>query len=93
MELPARYDDLTPAERRAAREEYARRQGGLCLHCGERLDRSESSKARRKAVDPKLFPPGFFTRPVHLHHDHRTGLTVGAVHCYCNAVLWQHHGE
>lgn len=31
--------------------------------------------------------------PVHLHHDHKTGLTIGAVHAKCNAVLWQYYGE
>jgi hypothetical protein len=28
-----------------------------------------------------------------LHHCHQTGLTIGAVHAKCNAVLWQYHGE
>jgi hypothetical protein len=30
---------------------------------------------------------------VHLHHSHETGMTIGAVHARCNAVLWQYHGE
>jgi hypothetical protein len=31
--------------------------------------------------------------PVHLQHSHVTGLTEGAVHAFCNAVLWQYEGR
>ena len=31
--------------------------------------------------------------PIHLHHDHDTDLTIGAVHAYCNAILWEYHNE
>ena len=41
----------------------------------------------------EAFPPGFLNHPIHLQHDHDTGLTEGAVHSYCNAVLWQYHGK
>jgi hypothetical protein len=44
-------------------------------------------------INEKIFPPNFFKYPVHLHHDHNTGMTIGAVHAYCNAVLFQYHGE
>jgi hypothetical protein len=40
-----------------------------------------------------LFPKNFLKWPVHLHHSHDTGMTIGAVHSYCNAVLWQYHNE
>jgi hypothetical protein len=40
-----------------------------------------------------LFPELFLKYPVHLHHSHVTGLTIGAVHAYCNAVLWVYHDE
>lgn len=43
-------------------------------------------------IDERLFPKGFFDHPVHLHHNHDTGLTIGAIHCYCNAISWQYHG-
>jgi len=46
-----------------------------------------------KRIDWDLFPPGFLKNPVHLHHNHDTGMTIGAVHAYCNAVLWQYYGE
>lgn len=50
-------------------------------------------KLRGMTVNMKLFPPNFFKHPVHLHHDHQTGMTIGAVHNHCNAVLWQYYGE
>jgi len=30
---------------------------------------------------------------MHLHHNHETDMTEGAVHAYCNAVLWQYEGK
>ena len=47
----------------------------------------------RMYITNSLFPPNFFKWPVHLHHSHDTGMTIGAVHARCNAVLWQYHGE
>jgi hypothetical protein len=47
----------------------------------------------KKKINARLFPPNFFNWPVHLHHCHVTGLTIGAIHCHCNAVLWQYHGQ
>ena len=41
----------------------------------------------------RLFPESFFKYPVHLHHSHDTGKTIGAVHAYCNAVLWEYYGQ
>ena len=46
-----------------------------------------------KWIDEELVPENFFKYPVHLHHSHYTGMTIGAVHANCNAVLWQYHGE
>jgi len=44
-------------------------------------------------IKKSLFPRGFFGYPIHLHHSHDTGMTIGAVHAHCNAVLWQYEGE
>jgi hypothetical protein len=44
-------------------------------------------------IDLDLFPDGFLRYPIHLHHNHETGMTIGAVHSRCNAVLWQYEGE
>ena len=93
IELPINYEKLTPQERRRVREEYVIRQRGLCAHCGKRLDSAASDAIMRKPINTRLFPPSFFKWPVHLHHCHDTGMTIGAVHCHCNAVLWQYHGK
>ncbi len=93
MKLPVNYEALTPQERRGVREEYVRLQDGKCSHCGNPLNGKATGEVMRKWINTRLFPENFFRWPVHLHHDHCTGLTVGAVHCHCNAVLWQYHGE
>ena len=93
MDLPANYNDLQPANRRLIREEYARRQEGNCHHCGKPLSGLPSESVRHMPVTEDLFPPNFFKWPVHLHHCRKTGMTIGAVHNYCNAVLWEYFGE
>lgn len=50
-------------------------------------------KITSKPINWKLFPKEFLKNPIHLHHSHDTDMTLGAVHAYCNAVLWQYHGE
>lgn len=93
ISLPVDYDSLTPGERREVREAYVRLQGGKCYHCGHPLSGSASKDIMSRQINAELFPSSFFDWPVHLHHDHRTGLTLGAVHSHCNAVLWQYYGE
>ncbi len=93
MDLPVKYDKLKPHERRAVREQYVVVQKGACSFCGTPLDSKPANHVTDKIVNVKLFPRGFFTHTIHLHHDHNTGLTIGAVHNYCNAVLWQYYGE
>lgn len=80
-------------ERRKVREEYIKIQDGNCCHCNEKLSGKPSEEITSKSVNKSLFPENFFKWPVHLHHCHDTGMTIGAVHNYCNAVLWQYHGE
>jgi hypothetical protein len=93
MQLPVNYNEIPVDERRLVREEYVRVQEGKCHHCGNPLDGDATMEVLGKRIDARLFPKNFFRWPVHLHHDHKTGMTIGAVHSYCNAVLWQHHGE
>jgi hypothetical protein len=93
MNLPINYQEAGPCTRRAARNEYVRIQAGLCYHCKEPLTGDPSKDVMRKRIRLGLFPKGFLTWPIHLHHDHNTGITLGAVHARCNAVLWQYHGE
>lgn len=90
---PVDYRSLTPTQRRRVREEYVREQGGMCAHCGRPLSGPPHDDELSLPINWRLFPPNFRKYPVHLHHDHGTGLTKGAVHSHCNAVLWQYHGE
>ena len=93
MELPVNYNEIHYTNRRAVRNEYIKRQKGKCAHCGEALDKNPCSSVRCMSIDKSLFPKEFFKWPVHLHHDRKTGMTIGAVHNHCNAVLWQYYGE
>lgn len=93
MDLPVNYNEIHYTERRKVREEYVKRQGGNCCHCGAPLSGEPTKEIKEKWVNRRLFPPNFFKWPVHLHHNHDTGMTIGAVHNRCNAVLWQYHDE
>ena len=93
MKLPVNYNDVSIYDRRRVRTAYINKQDGKCYHCKERLSRKPSEDILKKKINTKLFPDGFFNWPVHLHHDHNTGMTIGAVHSVCNAVIWQYHGE
>ncbi len=93
MKLPVDYDGLTSGARKAVREEYVRIQEGKCHHCQEPLTGPSIAVVENANINRALFPPQFFQHPVHLHHSHETGKTIGAVHARCNAYLWQFHGE
>lgn len=93
MKLPVNYNYLDAIARRAVRNRYIEIQEGLCAECKEPLNGPPSKWIRSKEIDKTLFPENFFKYPVHLHHDHDTGYTIGAVHCECNAVLWEYYGE
>lgn len=90
MELPAEYSKLHWKERRAVREAYVKLQEGICMFCGHSL---EVRPLMDKQIYWDLFPANFLQYPIHLQHNHETDMTEGAVHAYCNAVLWQHHGR
>lgn len=93
MKLPVNYNSLHFTERKKVREEYIKLQNSLCYYCGYSLLNSPSSIIKKIPINKTLFPKKFFDYPIHLHHDHDTGMTIGAVHCYCNAILWQYFGE
>lgn len=88
--LPVNYEDLSQSERRVVRLQYIVEQSGICAHCGLPLSKEPP---KTKEINLKLFPDTMLEYPVHLHHNHNTGMTIGAVHAYCNAVLWQYHGK
>lgn len=88
--LPVMYDELHPSEKAAVRRQYIEEQEGMCFWCGLHLNEEPPFV---KPVNLKLFPPGFLEHPIHLQHNHDTGLTEGAVHAYCNAMMWQIYGR
>ncbi len=93
INLPAIYENLDWKERKQVREEYIKNQNGCCSHCFKHLSGNPPKEILNMKVNRSLFPENFFKHPIHLHHSHETGLTIGAVHAYCNAVLWQYFGE
>lgn len=84
---PYDYKKLTKEEKKDVREKYILHQKGKCYFCKEPLENKTSLNCSN--INYKLFPKSFFNYPIHLHHNHKTGLTIGAVHCHCNALLWQ----
>lgn len=93
MELPTNYELLSSSERRTARGQYVKLQEGLCYWCRAPLDGPPADGEKRKSIRRDLFPSNFFKHPIHLQHCHKTGMTEGAVHAHCNAVMWQYYGR
>jgi hypothetical protein len=93
MKLPILYSHTHYSVRKLAREAYTIRQEGKCWHCKALLGGPPAKKIQGKAIQLSLFPKGFMNHPIHLHHDHKTDLTIGAVHARCNAVMWQYLGQ
>jgi hypothetical protein len=95
MKLPANYNNLTTIQRREVRKLYSEMQNWKCHHCGSHLMKEPTKEMQQKSINFSLFPggTGFLKYPIHLHHDHNTGMTIGAVHARCNAILWQYYGE
>lgn len=87
------YEAMNWKERKAVRLEYVKTQDGKCYYCKSDINAEPPADIRSKKINWSLFPPNFLKNPIHLHHSHKTGLTLGAVHARCNAVLWQYHGE
>jgi len=87
------YNKLTLQERRILREQYIKQQNGKCLYCGYELTSNPPKEVTDKKINWSLFPVNFLRYPVHLQHNHETGLTEGVVHAYCNAVMWQYEGR
>lgn len=91
--LPVEYDNLSPKEKKLVREQYVKDQHGNCMYCGVSLNKKPPESITKKVLNMQAFPPGFLKYPVHLQHCHNTRLTEGAVHAYCNGVLWQYYGR
>ena len=91
--VPLYYKKLSLWQRKELRSAYAEAQNGLCAYCGEPLDEPAPERITDRPINWSLFPENFLRHPVHLQHNHETGLTEGAVHAYCNAVMWQYDGR
>jgi hypothetical protein len=93
MILPTDYTKLTPKQKIEIREQYIKEQNYNCMYCGENLYASAPERIINKPINWDLFPPNFLKFPIHLQHCHKTNMTEGAVHNYCNAVMWQYEGR
>lgn len=94
LTIPAMYDALTWFERRTVREDYIILQKGACYWCKATLTSDTPLHLRERfPLDQRCWGPEFLKHPIHLHHCHRSGLTLGATHAYCNAILAQYYGE
>jgi len=91
MKIPVKYPELAPTEKREVREQYIKLQDGKCYWCKSDLNQPPPKEITDKEINWSLFPVGFMDYPIHLQHDHTTDMTEGAVHNYCNAVMWQYH--
>lgn len=91
--LPVDYTKLTTKKRREVREQYIKEQKGICMYCKEKLSGPAAKSVTSKPIDWSYFPPFFLKYTVHLQHCHKTNMTEGAVHAYCNAVLWQYENK
>lgn len=91
--IPINYNKSDWQTRKNARLEYITKQKGLCYYCEKPLNGKPHSEVLSRYINWNLFPKDFTKHPIHLHHDHVSGMTIGAVHSLCNAVLWQYYGE
>lgn len=91
--LPIDYTKLHFTEKRKVREQYIEEQNGDCFYCWESLENPAPNHIKEKPINWSLFPKEFLKYPIHLQHSHDTGMTEGAVHNYCNAVMWQYEGR
>jgi hypothetical protein len=91
--LPIDYTKLHWVDKKEVRNQYIEEQENKCAYCGYSLNESPPKEITDKNINWKLFPDGFLKHPIHLQHNHKTGMTEGAVHNYCNAVMWQYEGR
>lgn len=92
IDLPINYHDSHWTVRKEARLQYIKEQDGFCHHCGSLLSEPVPPQIAKYKINKRIFPKGMFDNPIHLHHDRKTGLSIGAVHAECNAILWEYYG-
>lgn len=90
---PVDYTKLSYFERKVLREKYIKAQNKKCFYCGSYLFNDAPEEIKSKKIDWSYFPKNFLQYPIHLQHNHKTNMTEGAVHNYCNAVMWQYENK
>lgn len=95
MKLPTDYTKLQPFKRKVVREAYVKLQNNKCMFCNNSLDEDPPEEITKQWIDWSLFGSKeyFLKHPIHLQHNHDTGMTEGAVHAHCNAYMWQYEGR
>ena len=93
MKLPIDYTKLHWTDKKKVIEQYIEEQNGKCFYCKESLTKEAPKRIKQKEINWDLFPLNFLKYPVHLQHNHDTGMTEGAVHNYCNAYMWQYENK
>jgi hypothetical protein len=93
FKLPTEYSKIPYTWRHKVRAMYEREQKGLCMYCNCELNKPAPDFITAQSINWNLFPTNFMESPIHLHHDHDTDKTIGVIHNYCNAVLWQYEGK
>lgn len=93
--LPVKYDtlDWRKGKKALVRAQYIKEQDGKCYYCKQDLTKSPPKHITDKPINWKRFPDNFMKSPIHLQHCHKTGMTEGAVHAYCNAVMFEYEGR
>lgn len=91
--LPIDYNSIDQYQRREVKEQYIQQQNNICMYCKESLNKEAPKWIKDKKINWNLFPKNFLQYRIHLQHNHKTGMTEGVVHNYCNAVMWQYEGK
>lgn len=91
--LPCDYTKLTSQQRREVRLQYIEKQEGKCFWCHGKLNENPPEAITKLPINWALFPKNFLQHPIHLQHCHKTNMTEGAVHAYCNAVMYQYENR
>lgn len=91
MKIPTDYTKLSIDEKREVRVEYIKLQDNKCYFCKGSLSKEPPKSITDKKIDWSFFPKNFLRYHIHLQHNHKTNMTEGVVHAYCNAVMWQYH--
>jgi len=91
--LPTQYKNIPANEKWIVRQQYVEQQKGMCMYCNSNLNSEPPNSILNKKIDWNRFPDNFRKSSIHLQHCHKTGMTEGAVHMYCNAVMWQYENK